>query len=139
MAYDKDIMWCDTGWFRGCGFYFGFAPNEKAWDRGTKKLNIVEDYPNDTAARTSTYELDNGCIYSIVTLKDELEKSYSPLEISCLIFHESVHVWQSLLEHIGEEAPSPEFEAYSLQAIAQEIIHRFELSRRPLKDCDKSE
>jgi len=134
MARDKNIMWCNAGWFRGV-FKFGFAPNEKAWTKGLKELGITEEYPTKPCASTFTFEGDDtGCII-VVTVRDGLEEIYSPLEISCLIFHEAVHVFQGLVEFIGEENPSPEFEAYSMQSIAQELIHCFEISRRPLALC----
>lgn len=39
-----------------------------------------------------------------------------------LIVHEAVHVWQAIRDDIGEENPSAEFEAYSIQAISQRLM-----------------
>ena len=129
----KDIMWCDMGWFSGT-FYYGFAPNKKSWKRGVKKLGI-KDSPYPKSAGRCTYFEQKGKRCCVVTIKDGLEKTYTPLEISCLMMHEAVHVWQFFIEQIGEENPSPEFEAYSLQAITQELLHKFETSRCLLKGC----
>ena len=42
-----------------------------------------------------------------------------------LIVHEAVHVWQAICEAMGEEQPSTEFEAYSLQAITQCLLEDY--------------
>lgn len=47
------------------------------------------------------------------------------LEVVGLIVHEAVHVWQEVLEHIGEHRPSAEFEAYSVQSLAQVLLGEY--------------
>lgn len=39
-----------------------------------------------------------------------------------LLVHEAVHIWRAWMSSIGEEHPSEEFEAYSLQAISQGLM-----------------
>ena len=43
-------------------------------------------------------------------------------EIDGLLVHEAVHVWQHIREDIGDYEPSSEFEAYSIQNIAQRLM-----------------
>lgn len=131
----NEIVWCDQGWWRGL-FYYGFCPNKKVWDKQLKKFDVSEDYPT-SAGGCSFLVNKEGKRCCVVTIRDELETSYSALEISCLLVHEAVHVWQELCDVIGETTPSNEFEAYSIQAISQELIHGFEQTRRKLKDCGK--
>jgi len=45
-----------------------------------------------------------------------------------LLLHEAVHIWQELKEKMGEDKPSVEFEAYSIQALAQDLFDLYEQS-----------
>lgn len=54
--------------------------------------------------------------------------NWSLLQIHGLLLHEAVHIWQELKIKMGEENPSNEFEAYSIQAIAQDLFEMYELS-----------
>ncbi|MEB0141395.1 hypothetical protein QN363_20475, partial [Undibacterium sp. CCC2.1] len=42
--------------------------------------------------------------------------------IVSLLIHEGVHIWQEVRKYVGEEAPSAEFEAYSIQSICTDLI-----------------
>lgn len=46
-------------------------------------------------------------------------------EICGILIHEATHVWQQLCESIGENKPSDEFEAYTIQCISQRLISDF--------------
>lgn len=47
-----------------------------------------------------------------------------------LIVHEAVHVWQRIVEHIGEHKPSDEFMAYGIQTIAQELMFAYKEAKK---------
>ncbi len=64
--------------------------------------------------------------YAIVQIGDTSERSH--IEIYGLLLHESVHIWQRVRQLMGESNPSIEFEAYSIQAIAQDLFEMFEAS-----------
>lgn len=65
--------------------------------------------------------------YAVVQLGDTSEQS--AIEIYGLLLHESVHIWQKIRERMGEKKPSSEFEAYSIQSIAQDLFYAFEKKR----------
>ncbi len=58
-----------------------------------------------------------------------IKKGNTPLEVVGLIIHESIHVWQSIKDIIGERYPSAEFEAYAIQSIAQRLIGAYKKQR----------
>lgn len=130
------VVWCDAGWFRHV-LHYGFCPTEAAWNKELARLGRPNElYPSSDAHCLCLTDDDNKYC-CIVTVRDGLEKTYSALEISCMVFHEAVHVWQFLKERIGEEDPGAEMEAYALQSIAQELLYRFEQTRKELKDCGR--
>ncbi|MBJ9481174.1 hypothetical protein [Acinetobacter baumannii] len=50
------------------------------------------------------------------------------IQVHGLLLHEAVHIWQEAALVMGEENPSIEFEAYSIQAIAQDLFELYEAS-----------
>nr|WP_276553263.1 hypothetical protein [Acinetobacter courvalinii] len=50
------------------------------------------------------------------------------IEVYGLLLHEAVHVWQRVKTLMGELEPSTEFEAYSIQAIAQDLFEMYQAS-----------
>jgi hypothetical protein len=39
--------------------------------------------------------------------------------------HETAHIWQWICEYIGEDSPSPEFEAYAMENICRELFEEY--------------
>lgn len=64
--------------------------------------------------------------YAIVQIGDTADKDR--IQVYGLLLHEAVHVWQIVKKRMGESEPSVEFEAYSIQAIAQDLFEMFEAS-----------
>ena len=58
------------------------------------------------------------CIVCLVETDDPVENAVS-------LVHEAVHIWQNLCEYIGEENPSKEFEAYTIQNITQRLFDAY--------------
>ncbi len=124
MSNTDRVIWCDRGWQP---VHFGFCPSKKAWKREMKRLNCKEPYP-DTDGRCTTFT-NEGKVVCIVTLRDGSENERSISEITGLLVHEATHVWQTIRDDIGEKDPSPEFEAYSMQAIFQGLFTAFQETR----------
>ena len=119
------VIWCNKGWFP---VYFGFCPDKKAWAREMRRMGVKgEKYPTSDG-RCSTFESD-GKVCAIVTINKRCDDKDGNGIIG-LIIHEAVHVWQLLMENIGESSPSSEFEAYAIQAISQELIEAYSESGR---------
>lgn len=70
-----------------------------------------------------TWEKD-GLLTCIVCLHPDSAKA-DPIEVVASLVHESVHVFQRLCDSIGESDPSREFEAYSIERIAERLMREF--------------
>lgn len=50
----------------------------------------------------------------------------SPAQTYSILAHEAVHIWQEMRRSMGEESPSDEFEAYSVQGIARALFDAYD-------------
>lgn len=66
--------------------------------------------------------------YVIVQIGEAADKDQ--IQVYGLLLHEAVHVWQKVKKLMGEKEPSPEFEAYSIQSIAQDLFKMYEESEK---------
>ena len=125
---DKHVIWCDRGWQP---VRFGFCPSRAAWKRALKNLGAPQRDPYPTS-EACTYDLESdGKTSVLVTLGPKVEERYSRSEIAGLLCHEAVHVWQTIRKVIGEDEPSIEFEAYSVQAIFVQLYQAWLDTRAP--------
>jgi hypothetical protein len=102
--------------------------NEAEFQMACKYLKIVAPAPwlsNTAAACVHTYESE-GKLACIVCL--DAEQDCTPAELASLLVHEATHVKQELMLRIGEDSPSKEFEAYTMQRITCELFAEY--SRR---------
>ena len=107
-------------------YCIGLCLSEDKFQKELKRLKVSrETWPkwiSDGAGATVHFfdkSNDNHCC-AIICL-DGKEKKTSNETVGLLI-HEAVHVWQAVCDNIGEEKPSKEFEAYSIQYISQRLI-----------------
>lgn len=124
---DGEVIWCDRGWQP---VNFGFCPSKAAWTKALKKLGAPKDpYPTSEAC---TYDIQSkGKTTVLVTLGATVEERYSRSEIAGLLCHEAVHVWQTIRTVMGEDDPSIEFEAYSVQAVFVQLYQAWLNTRAP--------
>ncbi len=124
----KKVIWLDRDLVKN-PLYLGVCKNEKAFTREMKRLNIKKNNRpafilNRADATVHYFEKENK-VSAIVCLDESSKKCRTKAEIMGLITHEAVHVWQEIKSHIREQLPSPEFEAYSIQMIAQRIYEAY--------------
>lgn len=62
----------------------------------------------------------DGGKHCIIQLGDCSERTL--IEVHKLLLHEAVHIWLRVKKLMGEKKPSVEFEAYSIQRIAQDFF-----------------
>ncbi|EXE24686.1 hypothetical protein K004_3842 [Acinetobacter baumannii 16553_8] len=88
-------------------------------------MNKVDQFLSIEGAAAQVDFYSEGA-YAVVQLGDTSERNQ--IEVYGLLLHEAVHVWQKIKKLMGEREPSSEFEAYSIQAIAQDLFKMYEES-----------
>jgi hypothetical protein len=120
MSKKMNVEWLDRALV--IGPYLTLVLSEKQFKKVMKHCNIADapSWLNYGADATTHHFVQDTKSLSVVALK--VTKKFSPEQIMGLIVHEAVHVWQNFRDSIGEEKPSVEFEAYSIQSITQALI-----------------
>lgn len=106
---------------------YALCVSEKEFQDELQRLKIKQhvDFVNRGANATTHTFLPgkNYDAFCIVCVKQS--KKHTLIEYIGLIVHEAMHVWRDMREEIGEDSPSAEFEAYSMQMISQQLITDF--------------
>jgi hypothetical protein len=109
-------------------FCFALCLSQKEFSKELKRLKIVSDEPlvKNSWSSATAHKMSgpNNEFIAIVTLADRA-KDMEIEQVYALLVHEAVHLWQWQCELIGERDPSSEFEAYSIQAISQELMFAY--------------
>jgi hypothetical protein len=123
----KGAQWIDRTLLES-PYCIGLCQSETQYKHELKRLkinyNCGEWIPDDKDANVSEFIRGNEKCY-VVSIR--VKKDTQHIEVIGLLIHEAVHVWQKIRDTIGEESPSPEFEAYSIQRIAQNLIDAYRL------------
>lgn len=127
----KKVQYCDRALFIS-PVYYALCTNEKSFYKEMKRLKISKEIAgsfikNEWSHATVHHFEKKGKYMSIVCIdkKQAIKDKRSPNEIVGLLIHEAVHIWQEIKLHIDENHPSAEFEAYSIQNIAQNLIGQY--------------
>ncbi|MFV5642000.1 hypothetical protein [Acinetobacter pittii] len=104
---------------------YTLARNQLHMDLLFEDMNKVDPFLSNVGAAAQVNYYSDGA-YAVVQLGDTSERKL--IEIYGLLLHEAVHVWQKVKKLMGEKEPSSEFEAYSIQAIAQDLFKMYEES-----------
>lgn len=112
-----------------CPYYIALCKDEDAFKRELRRLKVPPGqwppFLGAAHADATVHFLEsrsNGLI-ALVTVKPRAKASRIALDL--LLVHEAVHIWQETRRVLGEKAPSDEFEAYSIQHIAQRLIEAY--------------
>lgn len=117
-------MWLDRTLIEGP--YLALCLTEKDYMKALKHLKVPANKApplNEAAAVTMHFENGEGDSVCIVSV--DLRKNPNKRRVHSLLNHEAVHVWQYFCKEINETNPSPEFEAYSIQAITDTLIKEY--------------
>lgn len=123
----KKIDWCSRSLM--VGPYLCLVLSEEAFHRAFDDLGQEKEGRPSWVLNSQS----NATCHTLGNQKDELcavvairgVEGRTGIEVAGLLLHEAVHVWQRYRAHIGETDPSLEFEAYSIQHIAQQLMQSF--------------
>jgi hypothetical protein len=111
--------------------FYTLCTDEADFYRLMKNIKMpIVDQPEfmiaGSGATTHTFRTEE---YPVAIVCMNLDNDATNAQLSAMIAHEAVHVFQYILECIGETDPSVEFEAYSIQMITQQLILEYERQR----------
>lgn len=116
------VVWIDRGWQPVA---IGFCPSKKAWKRAARQNKIVSKWPDLGASDGHTEWLRNDAGEGIILVAIDANAEQDALSVIVTLVHEAVHVWQFICQHIGEDAPGIEMEAYGIAAISRGLVEAY--------------
>jgi len=119
-----EMKWIDRSIIES-PYHVGLCRTKEQFHRELQRLKVpYGDWPDwlcgGRAAVHTFIKCKGRDLCAIVCINSD-KKASDPLLIGLLV-HEAVHVWQEICEELNEQNPSIEFEAYSIQTIAQRLI-----------------
>lgn len=114
-----------------------FVPSEKAFERYLKTERAREKFPDynfkypTSNARTTLIDYPKDPTHILVFLREDNDAKSNVLNTLSSLVHEAVHVFDYIMEDAGEEKPSAEEKAYTIQFIFQQLVQAYILSRKP--------
>lgn len=115
--------------FEWSHFELHLCTSEEQYRRLLRKWKFPKDKTDQfvlEGADACTHELStDGHGDRVIVCIRPHDSTDDPLQYVGLLIHEAVHVWQSIRDNIGEDKPSSEFEAYSIQSIAEKLLKEY--------------
>lgn len=97
--------------------------HQAMFELGAKPIHTWVKTPQASATAHYIEKYATHELAVIVCMRDW--EGRNPVEVAGLLVHEAVHIWQQYRDHIGEQNPGREQEAYAVQAVAQELMQEF--------------
>lgn len=142
LEVSKSAIWCDRS-LVVLPFYLALVISEADYYRECEEMKIpIADrgiWKREEANATTSFFPDcigtDGKKFKAVIVGIE-PRDQDGIVAAGLLVHEAVHVFQKYCELVGESRPSLEFEAYSIQWIAQSLMwsYRDQVFPQPSKE-----
>jgi hypothetical protein len=135
------MKWLDRNMVHGPHLFL--ATSEASFKRAMRGLGVArEKWPtwqgDDAIARVHSFMHKNGSLACVVSFRPP--QVFDGIDVACTLVHEAVHVFQQWCAHYEERAPSREFEAYSIDGIAERLMRIWvEEERKAYRDRMKRE
>lgn len=121
------VIWCDRSLILAPAHY-GVCLSEKAYHAALDKLKFPKSSRPDwvpAGKDAAVHWIEGGAHGPVAIVCMTGDEGRKAIEVAGLLVHEGVHIWQEILRILGEETPSPEFEAYSIQWISQQLMEAY--------------
>ena len=109
------------------GPYITLVTSDEEFGRAMKHCKLERDgtkwIRTEQADATAHHIETSEKLICIVAIR--VKPGFDGIQVASLLVHEAVHIWQRYCQYIGEHSPSDEFEAYSVQAISQELMNAY--------------
>lgn len=111
--------------------YYTLITSEKAYYKELERIQLPKDdfhkWINEKADATTHFFAKGDKRIALVAIK--FNKNYDDVQVYSLLTHEAIHLWQYIKSELSESNPSSEFEAYSVQAIVQQLLYKLKKSK----------
>lgn len=109
-------------------YCYALCLSEKAFNAEMKRLKVSEPgrWLKNTHCGATIHYFEKGAsagLCAIVCLNPAHDVARE--QVYALLVHESVHLWRAIKDHLGEDAPASEEEAYAIQRIAQSLMFSY--------------
>ena len=122
------MKWCERKLI--VGPYMTLCFSEKEFRAAMRRIKAPEPFPpfvtEGYGATTHIVRTSRGLV---TVIGIDIPKKCDLIEVHGLLLHEAVHVWQAFVRDINEDHPSDEFEAYSIQMLAQELFKAYRAAK----------
>ena len=109
--------------------HYTLVLSEKDFQRECRRLALPRDkwpaWVTNEHSDATTHHFVHGSNTRCAVVALRLRPAFDGVQIAALLVHEAVHIWQECKDLIGERNPSAEFEAYSIQGIAQNLMQKY--------------
>lgn len=129
MAHNPD-RWLSTAAFFH-PVYWALCVTEEDFEAECLHLNLkAREVPmalrGSTKAGATTHTFHNGADGTVACIIYMPDAGRALNEVHALLVHEAMHVYQTILEEMGESSPGQEVEAYTVQHLCQALFDSWE-------------
>lgn len=110
-------------------YAFCLCVNEAQYQKEMDRFRVAKADRGDWVAEGKDAALhtlvsNDGDHVAIVCVRPKKDRTLNQLH--ALLVHEAMHLWRYIREDLGENDPSKEFEAYSMQALSQRLFYAYD-------------
>lgn len=109
-----------------CSYSYTLCLSEKALHKAMKQANVpAGEWPQTWvhAGGAATHVLRHRNLAFVTVSEGDDKRTIE--QVYGMLAHEAVHIFQEHCRDIGEHVPSDEFQAYSIQLIAQRLMESY--------------